>query len=421
MRGTNMNHMRRLLVILSLVVLVILGSISLVLTIMNSENESLVFEEAIESMEEEVEYESAVEEELEDENEDEKEEAVEESDVLLVDENVELIISLDTQYEVPLQNSMGISYTDTYLRAEPTSGAGSLGTVSAGDLFLIQEDVDSTWLRVITEEGTEGYVLAMETLINLPDVVPSICYNITNGYASQIVSSGYELENVSGEALYECYSYNERLEQEEFIVPVLYPMAEKICAAQQIALQHHSTLILYEAYRPYEIQLLISEELEDLAYSNSSVMAGITESPWTLGWFVSTSVSSHQKGLAIDVSLGEIIEFEIDSMDQYEYNDITQYEEYEMPTRLDELSVASVSLETPVSTMDSGAWQNVETAESMTEAAISLRSICWEVGLEPLASEWWHFSDVESIEKFTCTNTKQSLYFDRVISVAPTL
>lgn len=259
----------------------------------------------------------------------------------------------------------------------------------------------------------------METLINLPDIIPSICYNITNGYASQIVSSGYELDNVSGVMLYECSAYNERLNKEEFIVSVLYPMAEKICNAQQIALQYNSTIIMYEAYRPYEIQILISNELSDLANSNSEVMSGLTKSPWTLGWFVSTSVSSHQKGLAVDVSLGEILAFEICEMNGYYYNSITEYKEYEMPTRLDELSVDSVSLETPVSSSDSGAWQYVETADSMTDASIKLRELFWESGLEPLASEWWHFSDVECIEKFYCTNTKQSLYFDRTISKVP--
>ena len=35
----------------------------------------------------------------------------------------------------------------------------------------------------------------------------------------------------------------------------------------------------------------------------------------------------------------------------------------------------------------------------MTESAIKLRDYCTGVGMSPLASEWWHFNDLDAREE----------------------
>lgn len=337
-----------------------------------------------------------------------------EDEVLYTD----LVIS-DDMFELPLQNSMGISYCNTSVMSEASSSSESLQSIASGDVFLIQEQVDDTWLRIITEDGVEGYVLQMETLINLPDVIPSICYNLTNSYSSLFVSSGYDIPNVTGLALYDYKEYNERLGYDEYIVTVLYPMAEKICAVQQTALEDNNTLVIYEAYRPYDVQQLVVKELGELAAANLIVSEGLTTSPWSMGWFIAQSISNHQKGLAIDTSLASITEYEVKSMNGVTYNEITEYEEFTMQTDMHELSAASISMISPVSSNTTLAWVGVELAECMTDGAILLREYCWSGGLEPLASEWWHFNDLETLANFTNTNTSQSLSFDKCISIAP--
>lgn len=349
---------------------------------------------------------------------------IEEEEETEVDITIEDVVAdyLDynaSEYELPLQNSMGISYADTNLKSEPSSSASNIQSISAGDVFLIQEEVSEDWLRVLFEDGTEGYVLAMETLINLPDVVPSICYNLTNSYSSIFKSSGYDIPNVTGYELYNYEHYNERLGYDEYVVAVLYPMAAKICAVQQSALAENNTLVIYEAYRPYDVQMLVGEELTDLASINTEVYSGLNDGLWSIGWFIATSLSNHQKGLAIDTSLAMIVSCETRTSGEYEYIDITEYEEYAMQTDMHELSTAAVSLDSPVSWRTSGSWSTVGTASEMTTGSLILREYCVEYGLEPIASEWWHFNDVEALLEFSSSFTSQSLKFDECISIAP--
>lgn len=40
----------------------------------------------------------------------------------------------------------------------------------------------------------------------------------------------------------------------------------------------------------------------------------------------------------------------------------------------------------------------VEPAPTMTEDALRLKRYCTQAGLSPLASEWWHFNDLEAKE-----------------------
>ena len=99
-------------------------------------------------------------------------------------------------------------------------------------------------------------------MINLPDVIPSIIYDATNTYSSRFVSCGKTIDGITGEALYAGNDvYNHRLDQTEFMMPVLYSMAPRLCAAQQAALKEGNTLVLYEAYRPHETQRKVADAM----------------------------------------------------------------------------------------------------------------------------------------------------------------
>ncbi len=87
-------------------------------------------------------------------------------------------------------------------------------------------------------------------MVNLPDLIPSIQYNITNNTKSLFTSSGHTIPNVTGQVLYESRDMNDRLGKEEYIVPVLYSMAGKIMNAQKAALADGNTLVIYEGFRP---------------------------------------------------------------------------------------------------------------------------------------------------------------------------
>ena len=299
------------------------------------------------------------------------------------------------ELELPVNGASGYAAVSLYLREEPDASASAAAVLEAGAGFTILEE-SGEWWRVRAGE-TEGWVEHADCLINLPDVIPSIVYNVTNSYSSLFRSSGRELPGVTGQMLYESRSYNERLGREEFTVAVQYRMAKKICAVQQSALADGYTLILYEGFRPYSVQLQVSDSLSALMEEVPEVRAGVETEQWSINWFIATGVSNHQQGYAIDVSLGRVGELTENVCGNYLYDTVSSYEELAMPTAMHELSIAAASMARPVTSKSPTGWRKAAPAASMNEAAFALQDYCVSAGLTPLASEWWHFNDLDCL------------------------
>ena len=75
--------------------------------------------------------------------------------------------------------------------------------------------------------------------------------------------------------------------------------------------------------------------------------------------------------------------------------DVADYEELQMPTKMHELSNLAATFTSPVNSKSKTAWESATLSPSMTEAAITLQEYCTSCGLTPLASEWWHFNDLD--------------------------
>ena len=264
----------------------------------------------------------------------------------------------------------------------PDPFAGAMAVLSPGDSFTILSE-KGNWWKVSSSHGT-GWVDHRFCMINLPDVVPSMVYDATNSYSSRYVSSGKEIPGITGEALYQGKVYNPRFDQEQYLMPVLYHTAKKVCAAQQAALKQGNSLKLYEGYRPYSAQRAVVKALSALAEADPQVKAGITTEPWSMTYFINTGYSNHQKGFAVDVSLVKVSRTEIRSTGGYTYLVPVEYEEYEMPTPMHELSMASASTTGP---------GEDTLADTMNAPAIALRGYFGKAGMTPLESEWWHFND----------------------------
>ena len=69
-----------------------------------------------------------------------------------------------------------------------------------------------------------------------------------------------------------------------------------------------------------------------------------------------------------------------------------------MQTPFHELSMASATYKEPFPSMEPD-WRKAEDSPTMTAGAKRLRSYCTQAGLTPLASEWWHFNDLEAMEQ----------------------
>lgn len=301
----------------------------------------------------------------------------------------------DGLLELPVQGATGYAVTGISLYAEASAESTALADLPAGTPFTILEESGSWW-QVQAGEQT-GWVRHDCCLINLPDVIPSLVYRDTNSEASLFRASGYEIPGVTGQALYDARSYNARFGQEMANMAVLYATAKKLADVQARALADGYTLVLYEGFRPYDTQVTVANALEALAAENETVRAGIATEPWSIGWFIAAGVSNHQQGYAVDVSLARVTATAAETCGPYAYTRVTGYEELAMPTAMHELSAAAASLAEPVASRDPDAWRQADPAPAMTEGALLLQSYCTAAGLTPLASEWWHFNDLDRL------------------------
>ena len=293
-----------------------------------------------------------------------------------------LMVFLPTKvqaFEESIKNSTGFAAVNLNFRQKASSDSKKLGTINAGEPFLILEDKENYWK--ISYKDKIGYVYNQYCMINLPDVEPSIIYNITNADKSIYKSSGYDLPDVTGKKLYKAgKTYNEKLDRKEFIVPVSYPTAKKISKAQSYASKDGYTLKIYDAYRPTGVSKKIKNSLSVLYNSNNKVRNNINYSYgksgrqyyWGQGWFLAQGVSTHNTGSAIDVTLA---------------NKKTG-KELAMPTKMHELSTKAIKYYS-----GSVAKNTKNYSKEMNNNAKKLDNYCTKAGLNTLASEWWHFED----------------------------
>jgi len=296
--------------------------------------------------------------------------------------------------ELPVNGATGFAPVSLLVHATNSQNSSVVAILAPGSVFVVLKEEGEWWY--IEEGGGTGWVLHRYCFINLPDVVPSIVYDITNTYASAFVSSGIAIPFVTGQALYQGRSFNGRLGRDEFIAPILYATARRIYVAQQAALAEGNTLVVYEAFRPLFVQQLVSNNLSLLVESNQAVYDGINQAPWHIGWFIADGVSSHQMGWAIDVTLARVNWKEEVTVGNYLVTRITGYTEYSMPTAIHDLSAGAAVFTTPLSYSDRHAWRNAAFTSTMTESAILLHWYMVGAGLFPLASEWWHFNDLDA-------------------------
>jgi D-alanyl-D-alanine dipeptidase len=213
--------------------------------------------------------------------------------------------------------------------------------------------------------------------------LPDILYNITNAYSSIYQSSGVDLD-ITGTQLYKQGKvWNQRLDREEYIVPIKYSFAKIIEQAQSKATESGYSLKIYDGYRPSSVSATLRNSLYTLYNTNETVQHNIDYDTqgnlWGQGWFLAQNVSSHNLGVAIDVTL---------------VNNITK-EECKMPTPMHELSTLAVKFITP----DISPYSCDNYSDSMTNDAKLLNDFFILSGARGLSSEWWHFQDQEGLNE----------------------
>ncbi len=334
-------------------------------------------------------------------------------------DNSDLIGQTAEKFELPLQGATGFASVAMAVTAAPDGAGGTVVSLVPGDAFTILEEMDGRWWRVTREGEWTGWVDSTYCYLNIPDVIPSIVFDNTNAYSSIFVSSGKDIPGITGEKLYDSKRPNERLGQEQYVVAANSIMVKKIYAAQQAALADGYTLVINETFRPYDVQLEVADKLKALYREDAEVRANIDKSPWGIGWFIASRLSTHQIGCAMDVSLARVTRMEYRLSGEYRYAVVTGYAPCEMPTPMHELSSLAVCLKRAVDSYSPTAWKSVDPADTMTEDALRLQKYCTSAGMSPLASEWWHFNDLEAKQAIGSHYTTEVFYIDDCLSRAP--
>lgn len=277
----------------------------------------------------------------------------------------------------------GYSTTSTkYLKSEASNNSSNIVSLSAGSPFkILGTNGDDTWWKV-SYNGKTGYVENAYMMINLPDYIPSLKFDMMNAKQNIYTASGIKL-SVYGEQLYDKgMVYNYRLERQEYMAPVVYEFAKKILQAQKIANNEGYGLKIYDAYRPVRDAEKVRISLSNLYNSNSTVRNGIDYSyedgnvvSWGQGWFIAQSLSAHSLGAAIDVVLV----------------DKNTGKEIEAQSSIHDLSTASVKYKTPISGQTTV--RNDLYSSKANKHTKDLDRIMLNTGMTNLASEWWHFQD----------------------------
>ena len=299
-----------------------------------------------------------------------------------------------TVLELPVIGATGFAAIDLPLYLVPGEHAVVIETLSAGQGFTILDEIKDWWYIVFN--NTAGWVTYNLCMINIPDVIPSIVQDNTNTYASLFRSSKIDIPNVTGLALYNAKDFNKRLGREEYIAPVLYGMAKKLHRAQQAALANGHTLIIYEAFRPHDAHQIVFDNFTTLINRNAVVRQGVTSGWFTRNWFLAPAPYNHQRGSAVDVSLGIIIDKETVTMGGHKFTHVVRFSEFQMQSEMHELSGASAIFTEGIISSDNVRWRTATFFPHVTEGTRILFNYMTGSDMSPLCSEWWHFNDLEA-------------------------
>lgn len=278
-----------------------------------------------------------------------------------------------TTAEIPVTRGSNVLFATVWPIQElnvysDTNQSKTLGTVDPVTPLCVLEE-DGKWFKVRFQEGY-GYILSDLCMVNLPEFLGDLClYDIVNSYESLYHVHGYPMPEVTGQV---CVGY-EHVKQHDgsFLVPYLYPSANRLERAATEAISKGYILKIYDSYRPRETTIDLYDRAGDLLYTNlpdgsRTYLSLMTkDGAYALNYFLAPGGSRHNMGIAVDLTMVNL------STGQ------------ELQTQ---------------STMHDLSWYSV--LDSNTDDAKRLSKIMKGVGFSDLFSEWWHFSDAEMLEDY---------------------
>lgn len=253
---------------------------------------------------------------------------------------------------------------------ENADGTGSLGRIPAGTaLCVLRQEGDFFLVRY---QDTAGWVDGRYCMINLTEYLGDLCaYDIKNSCASLFRVHGYDIPEITDTVIpgYEDIC----LDTDSYLVPLLYPTANRLLQAVNMVRRDGYRLRIYDAFRPNEATRYLYSTMsgkmgkrigEDCQGTSDGSRIGetygsvMTGGRYGLSSFLASSVSAHNRGIALDLTLEGLEDGKALTM-QTEMHDLSWYS-----------SIA----------------QNNENADLLARYMMS-------AGFNDLFSEWWHFQD----------------------------
>lgn len=141
-----------------------------------------------------------------------------------------------------------------------------IGSIPKGTPLKVEKQEGTYFFVSYNNQG--GFIDNRYCLINLPDYLgDNLLYNITNSYSSIFMAHDYSIYGITGTIL---PGYEEvDLGNGEYLVPYLYPCANKLYPVALKVKEDGYILRIYDAFRPYETTRFIYDTTE--SYLNKSV------------------------------------------------------------------------------------------------------------------------------------------------------
>lgn len=252
---------------------------------------------------------------------------------------------------------------DLNIRKGTSSSTAKIGTVPRGGkvIILSAPSAENGGYILVKYDNITGYVFTNYLLINLPDVIPDVVYEITNASGSIYKAADTAIKDVTGKRLYPYFdlAYNAKIGKKTYLAPLLFPTALKFQKAYNNAKAAGYNFKVYDTYRPYQVSKDISAAFGSMLTNSDfakKVLVDRDGVKWSETYFLSTGISMHNRGVALDLALMK--------------------------------DGKELDAQTPMHTLDARS-----VIKYNNNVSKKLSELMTSAGFGTLKSEWWHFED----------------------------
>lgn len=304
-----------------------------------------------------------------------------------------------------------------YADAEQTNISG---TASAAQALCVVGETNGLF-RVYTALGA-AYIDSRYCMINLPDYLGDlVSYDIKNSYASIYMVHEYGIPEITGTVI---TGYEDVLTDTDdtYLVPLLYPTAQKLLSAAQTVQQDGLRLKIYDSYRPRQATRFLYDQTSAILYDPlpQQTFAEMTEVPWLDAADTQTDADeiserpaltvfeSETAGEGNETSGADKADTQTQTGGQMTYYRLMTNGVYGLNSFL--ASVGSyhnmgIALDLTLETLDTRTELEMQTSmhdlscysvvSANNDNASHLALYMTGAGFGTLSSEWWHFQDNE--------------------------